>query len=614
MSADDLTALLESRKWVKRRVDRIEFLDLMTVRRTIVFTFDPWALAEACPPNGSTLIPLGWFAPWANARAELLDADQRVIPYLTSAESDVLIEGQIRQRLGALGVEENQIDLATKIRLHRRDPGIPGHGCKSCSTAESAAGHSELMSDKWGCRATRELLEHLWRWDTHEPKQARELAQIVLAWQTNFVLLARLDASRKTSDWSTLQLSFDEELREWEPPWERRMAVRKRSALPRLSCANACESRKHISRGGPFEVDLDALLPRYLRRWLAQSRWLSLRKVGRRGVLKLAWHVAWHQASGLDAPGHQVDVILPGELMAVRMRMLRTRDGKRRATVADQIGSRATIIAPGEEEDEETKEMNGAERQKEEMLPPPPTLFSLVITQRSAASWYGGVWIALLTGIAILTSALWWLPGENAKSTDAITILIVATTLVATLLSVRAGSEIAEQLTATLRRLIGAVGVLAAVCAVGLVAHHQPRKGSTSPISLATLEWLWIASAIVLLLIALALLVGALRIKNLLDFGRRASPRAVPKPCPGTVLSPEKAPRIPPPDRWLAADEGELVPWGWLNGPPTQTSPQDAWADVDACFWERACRRSLIEWVQEIFHYTSGKGAADKPC
>src|ERR1035437_5813591 len=38
--ADELTALLASRSWVSRRVDRLEFLDLSTVHRTIVFTLD----------------------------------------------------------------------------------------------------------------------------------------------------------------------------------------------------------------------------------------------------------------------------------------------------------------------------------------------------------------------------------------------------------------------------------------------------------------------------------------------------------------------------------------------------------------------------------------------
>jgi hypothetical protein len=255
----------------------------------------------------------------------------------------------------------------------------------------------------------------------------------------------------------------------------------------------------------------------------------------------------------VDAASHQVDVILPSELMAVRMRMLRQYNGKRYATVADQVGGRATIVAPTVDDED-----------KDERRAPVPTLLSLVITQRSPVSWYGGAWIALLTGIAILVTALWWLPKDASSSTDAITILIVAPTLVAAVLSVRAGNDIAEQLTKSLRRLIAAVGVLAAACSVGLVAQQVAARGRPS-VPHSDLKWVWIAAALLLLSIALALVVGALRMWRLISFGRARRPRNVEEPCPGTVLNRKdgrwSAPRIPPPDRWLDADEGELVPW-----------------------------------------------------
>jgi hypothetical protein len=577
----ELNALLESRRWVKRRVDQVEFLDLTTVRRTIAFTLDLGALA-ALPLSGSRdLIPLGWFAPWANAGAVLLDASQHVVPYLTSEESDCLVERQIKERLNTVGVASSKMELVKKVRLHRKDPGIPGCACKSCNKEGCEPGYAELMVDKWGCLVVRELLEELCPpCKTPTDGTRRELAQILLAWQTNFVLLARLDAPRQ-SGLMTLRLSFDEELRKWEPPWERRKRVLKPIDL---TCAESRQWRRHISRGGPFEKYLDALFPRRLRGFLARRKCLRLRSIGRRGFLALAWHVSWHQASGIDTPSHQVDVVLPSELMAVRMRLLRMRDGKCRANVADQVGSRATIVAPDVSGDEETP-----------APPPPPTLFSLVITQRSAAAWYGGAWLALLTGIAILTTALWWLPTDSSESTDAITILIVAPTLVATLLSVRARSEIAEQLTRTLRRLIGAVGVLAAICAVSLLAQPDP----------VALEWLWIKVAVVLLIIAATLWFGAYRIRHYMKFGRRPSPREVPVTeieLP-KVLNPAEALRIPPPDFWLAANEGELVPWGWLNRDPSErigTHPPYS----DPCFWQQTnCREDLVKWVQEIFHY-----------
>jgi len=594
MSADDLSVLLESSSWIRRRVDRVEFLDLMTVRRTIVLTLDLGELAALLPPCGESVIPLGWFVPWANAGAVLLDADQHVVPYLTSQESDSRVQPQIEERLREVRLPGDDVNA---IRLHRKDGGVPGSECTSCADQGCAPGEVELMKDKWGCRATLTVLKKL---RCQDSKEARELARILLAWQTNFVLFARVDAFRPTGSWATLQLSFDEELREWEPPWERRTRVLERIAPvagrkpwrrkrvlkhDALSRPESCKYRRHISRGGPFQRDLDKLFPRRLHGALASGKRLWLRRAGRRGMLGLAWHVAWLQASGMDAASHQVDVILPSELMAVRMRMLRARENKRRANVADQVGPRATIVAPDVDGE------GGSEGRA-----PAPTLLSLVITQRNPASWYGGAGIALLTGVAILATALLWMPLTDSESTGAITILIVAPTLVATLLSVRAASDIAEQLTKTLRRLIGAVGVLAAVCAVGLVAQGEAHPGRQR-IAPSDIKWLWIASAVVLLLIAAALLVGACRIRCLIAFGRALRPREVKKPCPGTVLSPEGAPRIPPPDGWLAAGEGELVPWGWLDTSSCElsTSPSSS----NGCFWPAAPDAQLIKWVRD---------------
>ena len=594
VDADDLTALLASRRWVTRRVDRVEFLDLTTVRRTIALTLDLSSLARVRPPYGHRLIPLGWFVPWANAGAVLLDGDRHVVPYLTSRESDRLIEQQIEGRSKALGIDDDGAgDLLERVRAHREVPGVPGRECPSCTTdTRCASGYADLMSEKWGCRATRELLEKVYAWDPSKKAQARELAQILLAWQTNFVFFARFEAPPAESGWATLQLAFDQELREWEPPWEQRKRILQRVDLSR---ADSREWRKHISRGGPFHEDLDKLLPLHLRGFLARRKCPLVRRVGRRGVLGLTWHVAWHQPGGVDAHNHQVDVILPSELTAVRIRVLRARKGKRLATVADQVGSRATIVAP---------DFPDEDAHDQQHRPPLPTLFSLAITQRSPASWYGGVWIALLTGVAILATALWWLPKDQGQATDAITILIVAPTLVATLLSVRAGSEIAAQLTVTLRRLIAAVGVLAAICAIGLVAQDEPDKIGTHAPDLTGLKVLWLTVAALLLGIAAVLSLGARRIRRLNASGRRPAPRALKDPRPGKVINPDRRPPIPPPDRWLAADEGELVPWGWLNGPPGEqngTHPPYS----DRCYWQATCRTPLVKWVQEIFDYES---------
>ncbi len=601
MIADDLTALLNSRRWVKRRVDRVEFLDLMTVRRTITLTLDLAQLSSAraqCHPTstGRNLVPLGWFVPWANAGAVLVDADQRVIPYLTSRESDREVRAQMERRLDALRLWSFKQRLGAVVD-HRSDPGRPGDSCSHCQHIVSSPGHRELMTDKWGCCAVLDLLCGL-----HEAgpdrQEIRELVRILLAWQRNFVLFARLDASTMQAGWVTLRLSYDEQLLDWEPPWEHRRRVvlePERSQCEQVAC------RSSISRGGPFAQDLDELAPKGLRERLARSQRPSVRKLGRRGFLPVAWHVAWHQASGIDVPDHHVDVVLPNELAAVRMRMLRLASGKRSATVADQVGSRATIVAPESCDDSAREHDDGAWS---------PTLLSLVITQRSPTPWYGGAWIASLTGVALLLVAVLWLPAVVEHVDAGVAALLLAPTLVATALSVRAASEIAEQLTTILRRLIGAVAVLTATCTLALIAHPGPPQpdwlqrlgGRTPPIDhLGLLRGVLIGAAFALLAIAAALCCGARNIKRLLEYGVRRRSRHVANSAPGRVLNPAGGPPVPPPDCFLDADEGDLVPWGWLNG----ACSLDGREGSDSSFWSchHATRRQLVDWVRRIVQY-----------
>jgi hypothetical protein len=61
---DELNALIHARSWLLRRVDRLEFVDLTSVRRTIVFTLDLAQLRKelpkyhAPPASGVTAFPL----------------------------------------------------------------------------------------------------------------------------------------------------------------------------------------------------------------------------------------------------------------------------------------------------------------------------------------------------------------------------------------------------------------------------------------------------------------------------------------------------------------------------------------------------------------------------
>ncbi len=589
---DELTALLRSRDWVTRRVDRVEFLDLTTVRRTITLTVDHGALARVLP-SGVDVVALGWFAPWANAEASLLNAKGRLLSYLTSAESDKKVLKLLDARLDELGL----VDYADRLRCipdHRSNPGLPGAGCERCNEA-GAGRYRELMSNKWGCPRILEILNAL---RSKRTQAAAELAQIILAWQTNFVLFACLKPPARRGGRTPLRLSYDEEVKQWERPWDTRRRVLGR---PRLTRAQSRECRKRISRGGPFSRDLDALLPKGLRGSLARSRWTFLRRVGQRG-LGFTWHVAWHHASGLDVAHQQLEVILPSELIAVRMRMLRTSNGCRSATVADQVGARATIVAP-----------------PTIVVPPTPatasgwsspTLFSIVITQRSAESWLSGFWIALPSGLATLAGALFWLRNIVHAANTAATVLVVAPALVAAVLSVRAGSEIAEQLTVTPRRLLGLLAALIALCAASLTVIEVPRSYPSKIPGLSALQAYWCVSAALELAIAVTLMLGAIRIRRLVTYSKRSAPRQLQDVGYGKVVNPDPPdryplfPRISPPDLWLQADEGDLVPWGWLSGPPGESSD----SCHDLCFWKDFSRAKLVEWIQEIFQYKDVSG------
>ena len=605
----------------------------MTVRRTIALTFDLDLLGCMLssdfwrPTSREQLVPLGWFVPWANAGAVLVDADGRVIPYLTCADSDGRVRGLIGDRLDELGrvgglkdrpddVKELKDKLALVLE-HRADPGRPGNDCASCRAVapdrDGYRGYRELMSDKWGCRAVGELLDRLYLRCSGDP-EAKELVKILLAWQTNFVLFARLDASSVPGMRVTLQLAYDEELMSWDPPWERRKRVLGKPGRD-LACGEARQRRRLVSRGGPFHPELDELAPRGLAGLLARCGSMPLRAAGRRGFLRVEWHVVWQQASGLDAPDHHVDVVLPNELVAVRMRMLRISDGRRYATVADQVGSHATIVAPDASED-------GLAADDGRWT---PTLFSLVLSQGSPSSWCGGAWIALITAVGLLTVAWRWLP-EVVEHTEAgVGTLLLAPTLVATALSVRAGSQIAEQLTTMLRRLIAAVAVLAATCAVGLAVQPASPQAAVGrrppPPDPQVLGYVWKGAGWLLLVVAALLFAGAHRIRRMLEYGRRSAPRRIAEPSPDNVLNPKgrdasregreqgpKPPRIRPPDCWLKADEGDLVPWGWLH-PYERGSYADrnlTW--VDRMFWKKTLQLQtepafLVRWVRRCVGY-----------
>ena len=189
----------------------------------------------------------------------------------------------------------------------------------------------------------------------------------------------------------------------------------------------------------------------------------------------------------------------------------------------------------------------------------------------------------------------------------------------ATALAVRAGSEIAEQLTRRLRRLIAAVAVLAAVCALGLVVQPEPLQATVGtrppPLDVHVLRHVWQGAGAALLGIAVVLLAGASRIERMFTYGRRSAPRWLTDTRYGKVLNPERKdsegrgkgpapPRIRPPDCWLNANEGDLVPWGWLHPYPGGRYEVSDLTRADRLFWKEEPERlpsgpgKLAYWVR----------------
>jgi hypothetical protein len=618
---NELRPLLLIGKWVKRRVDRVEFLDLTTVHRTIVLTLDLGRLADVVPPRDpdvaprrDPVVPLGWFLPGSRAGTTVRDADGRVLPHLSREESRKIVFDAISARLPGFDVK-----ALTAVDTHR------GSDCVRLEHNDKFDGTAVLAAEKWGCPAVAEILEALHQTDSNEPPKNKvcETVEILMAWQSNYVLFLRPGEHPPPPSWETLTVSYDEQLQEWLPPWERRLAELGRNDLTR---ARARERRRYVSRGGPFERDLNELSPRWPRRYLARKRdivlrlrprgpreaRLPLRRLARRGVLGLAWHVAWHEASGLDVQSHHVEVILPSELTVVRMRMTRQNSEGRVVTTAYQIGSRAAIVDPRDIAYGEDR------HEPEDRARAIPSLFSLVVAQSSSGSWYGGAVVAFLTAIALFLGALVWrtqISSDNGAQ-DTVTVLVIAPTLISALISVRAGSDIAEQLIQTLRALIALIAVLAVVAALELIFTKDHGN---------TLRLLWIIDGVLLVFIGVVLCTGGRQLGRHRAFAR-ASAAGDPAPLrevdvgkallpPGQPPPPDwpliPAPRIPPPDQWIASGEGDRVPWGWLDARSRKAVTHKSGTDPeDDRYWESTKgvvsaeeREALLRWVASIFEW-----------
>jgi hypothetical protein len=133
--------------------------------------------------------------------------------------------------------------------------------------------------------------------------------------------------------------------------------------------------------------------------------------------------------------------------------------------------------------------------------------------------------------------------------------------------------------------------------------EHVGKGGDGTIPDIDAVRAAWIGAGVTQLIVACVLWAGAHRIRSLIKWGRRASSRDIEDPYPGAVLNskdgPKRAPRVDAPDLWLQADEGDLVPWGWLSAPPSRRS--DCTQDIS--YWGQYDRRRLVTWVQELFEY-----------
>ena len=313
---DDLTLLLDSPSWILGRFDRLDLVNLTTVRRTIVFTIDVAKLREALMKRRTDAFPLALLSRGGiRTGLRLTDRSAAIVPFITQAESDERVKSALAARLSALGLESNP-DLSD-VLTHR-----PQHCAQLAYAEDHFDGYEKLAAENWGCPTVGRALWDLWRLQNVGDDRDRrvrlvEIARLLFDWQNSFVFFVRCNVTDPDKNLETLALSYVEELQQWRPPFERR-----HDALGRcdLSADDEALERKKIG-DPPFREDLDVLAP-----WsplLKGPR--SCRALGRRGPLTLAWHVAWKQWIEPNSGSHVVEVTVPRELAVIRMRILDVR-------------------------------------------------------------------------------------------------------------------------------------------------------------------------------------------------------------------------------------------------------------------------------------------------
>jgi hypothetical protein len=535
-SPDIVELWSKSRSWLLRRTDHLDFLDLMTVHRTITLTLD-WGAEPLGRADEGTLIPVGLLRRHAG-RASLRVANEHgiVLPHLTRDASEEAVGSVMEGRFEAL---TGKLEASRSALAHIRSHSLGN--CEQVGSDDRGTAGASLSVEKWGCPAAIELVREVLSIQSDD----RDIfIRALFDWQNSSFLL--VSAPPSPDRWSTVIVSYDEELQEWETPFDRRCYALQEAGSVGEGDQRLKEGAKpaEISRGGPFRNDLNELAPTAQpRRFLSTQRVsASLRRQGRRDLLGQLWHVAWEQLTAQDVGSYHVEVSVPQELDVVRMRMLS--GGTRNVRTGDQLGRRAHLVAPNMKE-----EAQGTSRRQ-------PAFISILLARTDENVWLTGALVSALTGGALCVGAADVRVIMRHDDPTA-TVLSIVPALVLTLLSFRASSDLGAALTGRLSGVLGlAAGVTVfATAALAAVSKEHPCR----------LAVIWVVLGLFLVCIAGLLFLGWVRAHKLMREMERGEPGLKTADHGERLKSSGKRVAAPPPDRWLAAGEGERIPWGWLD-------------------------------------------------
>jgi hypothetical protein len=403
---------------------------------------------------------------------------------------------------------------------------------------------------------------------TADASAQHAIVRLLFDWQNSEPLV--IEAPDDLLSINTITIDFDEELGLWQPPWDRRCPL-VTADDPLLGDAGYA---RRVSRGGPFDDDLNALVPSPLRSWLFARRSARLRAIGRRLSLRQSWHVVWEQWAVGPIESH-VEVIVPTELSIVRMRSLRAGapETPGKVDLPRQVGLRGHITVDA---------LPGVRRA-------PPELLSVLLAHRDRRGWNAGCVIALLSGIVLLIAARFVASDVAEKHIGpAVTLILLGPGFTSGLLSLRAASDIADELLGGLRVLLALVWLCTVASAAALVGAPEIAR-----------ELVQVLAA-VLLVLGTLLGFGSRRARRLhVESTQRERAEDLPRSVSQRLSAGPGRLRTPTPDRWLVSGEGEHVPWGWLRDSAGKSTLDLESRAEDRRYWSAALGRRPGEDVIE---------------